>query len=261
VKSTLITVDVRTEGVLREEFTGSIFRGWLGYVLKCSPESSCEGCEGAQNCSYFMVFKERASVKPYALLSFKQKNFVRNFVKIHGDRRKFTPQILSCLKEGEHARHFGGLNYSIESLEARNIEIFSKDRLSKTTTLVFISPVHLIKNRKTEVIPTFNSIITASLRAFNRISKYYAPERYPYKISEELATCDAPIEDFDIKTKKFFHNTMDGKSIILEGSMGWVRYDTSRLPAQAGELLRIGEFLQIGKHTTYGLGGFLIREE
>ncbi len=260
MKSSLIMVDIKTKGSVKDEYTGSIFRGWLGFILKCNPKKLCSECTESSLCPYFMVFKERIDIKPYSILSFKQNNFIRNFIKIYGDRRKFAPKILSDIKDKARSKHFGGLEYSIESLEAKNIEI-PKTKLSKSTTVIFISPLHLLRNRKTEVIPSFNSLIASSVRSFNRITKYYDTENYPYKISDELLNSDIPIQDFDIKTVKIIHSTMDDKPITLEGSIGWVKYDTSSAPPEAGDVLKIGEALQIGKHSTYGFGGFLINKE
>ncbi len=260
MKSTVIMMDIKTEGRLESEFTGSIFRGWLGFILKCNPKKSCVGCAEPLSCPYFMVFKEQTDIKPFSILSFKQDNFIRNFIKIHGDRKKFAPKILSDIRDRADYKHFGGLKYSIEALEAKNIEI-PKITLSESTTVIFVSPLHLLSNRSTEVIPSFNSLLSSSVRSFNRITKYYDPESYPYKITDKLLNLDIQIQDFDIKTVKFIHKTIDDKSIPLKGSMGWIKYDTSSAPAEAGELLKIGEALQIGKHTTYGFGGFLINRE
>jgi hypothetical protein len=260
MKSTVITIDIKTKGFLKNEFTGSILRGWLGFVLKCNPRTSCDTCSEIEKCPYFMVFKEKTDIKPYSILSFKNGDYIRNFIKIHGDRKKFVPKILSDINDKANSLHFGGLKYSIESLEAKNIEIPDK-KLSENTGIVFISPLHLLRDRKTEVIPSFSSLIAASVRSFNRITKYYDTEIYPYKISDEIQKIDIPIQDFDIRTVKFTHTTMFDKSITLEGSVGWVKYDTSSAPEEAGAILKMGEALQIGKHTTYGLGGFMINME
>ncbi len=260
MKSTVIMIDMKTKGCLENEFTGSIFRGWLGFILKCNPIKLCKDCSESSTCPYFMVFKEQIDIKPYSILSFKQGDFVRNFIKIHGDRKKFAPRILSDIKDKASSMHFGGLKYSIETLEAKNIEI-PGIKLSESTKVTFVSPLHVTRNRKTEVIPSFSSLLASSVRAFNRITKYYDPEVYPYKISDGILNLDIPIQDFDIRTAKFNHTTMYDRSITLEGSVGWVKYDTSSVPAEAGEVLKMGEALQIGKHTTYGLGGFLINKE
>jgi len=260
LKSTYIKIDIRTKDNLKTEFTGSIFRGWLGFVLKCNPRKPCNECSETQSCPYFMVFKEQIEIKPYSILSFKNGDSIRNFIKIHGDRRKFAPKILSDINDKASSLHFGGLKYSIESMEAKNIEI-PKYKLSDRTGIVFVSPMHLLRNRKTEVIPSFSSLLASSVRAFNRITKYYDPDCYPHKVSEDLSSIDIPILDFDIKTVKYNHTTIYDKTIPLEGSMGWVKYDTSSAPSEAGEVLKMGEALQIGKHTTYGLGGFMINTE
>ncbi|MBU4492030.1 MAG: CRISPR system precrRNA processing endoribonuclease RAMP protein Cas6 [Euryarchaeota archaeon] len=260
MKSTLIMMDIKTNGHLRDEFTGSIFRGWLGFILKCNPGKPCNGCSETNSCPYFMVFKEKTDIKPYSILSFKSGDLIRNFIKIYGDRKKYAPKILSDIKDKASSKHFGGLKYSIESLEAKNIEI-PNIKLSSSTIVAFVSPVHLLRNRRTEVIPSFSSLLASSVRSYNRITKYYDPDVYPYKISEELLNAEVPILDFDVKTMKHIHTTMEDRSISLEGSTGWIKFDTSSVPSKAGEVLKIGEALQIGKHTTYGFGGFMLNTE
>jgi len=260
MKSTLIMMDIKTHGIVKDEFTGSIFRGWLGFILKCNPGKPCGECAETNNCAYFMVFKEKTDIKPYSILSFKKGEHIRNFIKIHGDRKKFAPKILADINNKASSRHFGGLKYSVEALEAKNIEI-PKTKLSDSTTVAFVTPVHLLRNRMTEVIPSFSSLLASSVRSYNRITKYYDPENYPYKISDGLLNGEAAILDFDIKTIKHVHTTMDDKSLSFEGSTGWIKYDTSSIPDEAGDVLKFGEALQIGKHTTYGFGGFLINTE
>ncbi|PKL59049.1 MAG: hypothetical protein CVV34_00060 [Methanomicrobiales archaeon HGW-Methanomicrobiales-5] len=260
MKSTLIQIDIKTNESLKNDFLGSVFRGWLGFILKCKPEKSCEHCPDTSKCSYFMVFKEKIEIKPYSLLSFKNRDFIRNFIKIHGNRRSFAPAILSDINDKAEYMHFGGSKYSIESLEAKNIEI-PNTTLNDTTTVNLISPLHLLKNRKTEVIPSFSSLISSSVRSYNRITKYYDSESYPYIIADDLQNLGADILDFDIRTVQYVHSSIEKKSIKLMGSVGWIKYDTSNIPAETGHILKMGEVLQIGKHTTYGLGGFLINTE
>ena len=102
--STVVQMDISTEGELKHDFVGSIFRGWLGFVLKCDPEISCYGCDKTSKCPYFMVFKEQNSIKPYSLLAFKNRGYLSCFIKLHGERRKFgilfklsgNPFIFQC---------------------------------------------------------------------------------------------------------------------------------------------------------------------
>lgn len=260
MKSTLITVDIKTEQSLKNEFMGSVFRGWLGFILKCKPGKSCEHCPETSSCSYFMVFKEKTDIKPYSILSFKQDDLIRNFIKLHGDRRVFAPAILSDIHDKAGSRNFGGSKYSIDTLDAKNIEIH-RTQLNQRTTINLISPLHLLRNRKTEVIPSFSSLVSSSVRSYNRITKYYDPDNYPYTISNEMDEFEAPIFDFDIKTVQYVHLNIEKKAIRIMGSVGWIKYDTSNAPEDAGNILKMGEALQIGKHTTYGLGGFLINKE
>ena len=254
--SSVIQIDIKTEGELKSSFVGSVFRGWLGFVLKCDPKSECSGCNETLKCPYFMVFKEQNSIKPYSLLAFKDKNNIRCFIRVHGERRKFAPRILSDIMSKEHETHFGGLKYKIESIQAKNIE-FRTLELGDKTKIVTTSPVHLIRNQSFEVIPSFNTVLRSCIRAYNRVTKFYDPENYPFHVPDSTINFDTEILDFDVHTVEYEHINMYKKCITLTGIEGWVEYDTSQVPAEIGHIFGMGEALQIGKRTTYGLGGFI----
>ena len=71
----------------------------------------------------------------------------------------------------------------------------------------------------------------------------------------------APVVTYDVKTIRLAHQCMDERRIPLEGVMGSISYDTSKIHPEVGKILKIGELLQIGKHTTYGLGGFYVKSQ
>ena len=254
--STTIKIDISTKGVLKKNFIGSIFRGWLGFVLKCDVNRSCIGCNETSNCPYFMVFKEEHDIKPYSILAFKDKDDIRGFIRLHGERRKFAPKILSDIKNKEQQTNFGGLKYKIGSIEAKNTEI-EDVKLGDAIKIVTTSPIHLTRNRKFEVIPSLNTILRSSIRSYNRIAKYYDSGNYPYKANDDAMNFDADVLDFDVRTVEYIHTTMDKKKLKFSGIEGWVKYDTSKMPQEVAKILGMGEALQIGKHTAYGFGGFI----
>ncbi len=245
-----------THGELGDKFIGSIFRGWLGYVLKCDVMACCSACDKTFDCPYFMVFKEQSGVRPYSLLAFSDHDKVCGFIRLYGDKRRFAPRILSDIKRKEKQTHFGGLGYRIDSIEAKNQEIRSIDPGDRLR-IVTVSPLHLVRNGDFEVLPSLNTILRASLRTYNRIAKYHDQENYPLHVKDEIISSDASIIDFDICTKDHIHTSMNKKKIKLSGSVGWIEYDTSGLSGEIGRLLGIGEALQIGKHTAYGFGGIM----
>lgn len=255
--STIVTIDLSIKNEIKNEFLGSIFRGWLGCILKCNPKKNCNECQDTLACPYFMVFKEQNAIKPYSLLAFNSGTEVRCFIKLHGDKRKFIPLILNLIKEKENITHFGGTKYNIISIEAKNVEI-PQARLQNNTRIICVSPLYLTRNRRQEIIPSFNTLIRSCVRSFNRIAKYYDQNNYPYEITDELKNWDAEILDFDVQTVDHIHKSMDNRRIKLSGIKGFIEYDTSNAPTEAGNILKMGEALQIGKHTSYGLGGFVI---
>ncbi len=258
--STTITLDISTQGALSKDFIGAVFRGWLGYILKCDTNKKCIGCEETQNCPYFMVFKEQSNVRPYTILAFKNNELIRGFIRIHGDKRKLVPKILSNIQHRDGVTHFGGHKYKVESIEAKNLEI-QPVKMSNKIRLVTTSPLALMHHGQMELLPSLSTVLRSCVRSYNRITKYHDPQNYPYHVPAEIMESNAEILDFDIKTVEYTHLSKDKKVIKLHGVEGWIEYDASHLSEEVAMILGMGESLQIGKHTAYGFGGFVILDQ
>jgi len=206
-----------------------------------------------------MVFKEQIDVKPFSVLSIPYRGGIRNFIKIYGDRRKFAPRILTLIHEHLNSRHFGALPFRLEGIGARTIEL-PEMQLGDTTEIVFVSPTHLREDDTQELLPELPVLLKSCVRAYNRITKYYDPRYYPCRIPDDMLDMDAEILDYDIRTEKIVHENMFDKRITLEGIVGSITYDTSAVHPDAGNVLKMGEFLQIGKHSTYGFGGIVVKQ-
>ena len=259
MKCSLITIDISVPHDIEQEFPGSVFRGWLGNTLKCDSTNECtEECSDRNKCPYYMMFKEQIDVKPFSVLSIPYVGGIRNFVKIYGNRRKFVPRILTLIHEHERSRHFGSLPFRIESIEARTIEL-PEMQLGGTTEVVFVSPTHIREDNTRELLPEFSMLLRSSVRSYNRITKYYDEKHYPCRVPDEMFNVPAEILDYDIRTVKIVHENMFDKQIVMEGIVGTISYDTSGVPPEVGNILKMGEFLQIGKHSTYGFGGMVVK--
>jgi len=205
-----------------------------------------------------MIFKEMVDVKPYSLLSFQYGEKIRNLIRIHGERSRFVPMIVDKINTKGRNAHFNGIPYSIDEIRVHEIET-ANFKLGAITEILLLSPLCLKHNNTMEMIPTFNSFFKACVRSYNRITKYYDRENYPLRIDEKLRDTAAPITKYDVRSMKMIHECMDDRKIPLEGIMGSFQYDTSLVSPEVGKILKFGELLQIGKHTTYGLGGILIK--
>lgn len=258
ISSSLISIDLASSrSADLPSFTGSAFRGWLGAVLRCTRPECLADCPDADRCPYRMVFKEEgADVRPYALLSFRDDGGVKGFIKVHGNRMRFVPEILSRIDQHENAGHFTGTPYRLAGISARKIDI-PAFRLGKATTVTFVTPVHLEQNGHLALMPSFRTILAASVRAFNRVTKYFDQTHYPCRIPDDLLRIDTPIIDFSLEKVEVTRFAGSGKKLCFEGVTGWITYDTSQVPPEAGTLLKAGEYLQIGRHTTYGFGGIV----
>jgi len=259
MKCSLITIDISLPHDLKQEFPGSVFRGWLGTTLRCDAATECTNeCTNCSRCPYYMVFKEQIDVKPFSVLSIPYRGGMRNFIKIYGDRRKFAPRILTLIHEHEQSRHFGTMPFKIESIEARTIEMPSM-QLGETTEVVFVSPTHIREDDTQELLPELSMLMKSSVRSYNRITKYYDEKNYPCRVPDAMFNMPAEILDYDIRTVKIVHENMFDKRIVMEGIVGSISYDTSTVHPDVGNVLKMGEFLQIGKHSTYGFGGMVVK--
>ncbi|MFA6364567.1 CRISPR system precrRNA processing endoribonuclease RAMP protein Cas6 [Methanoregula sp.] len=259
MKCSLISLDITIPDSRKLEFPGSVFRGWLGTCLKCDPAVPCTGeCADRAKCPYYMVFKEQTDVKPFSVLSIPIKGGIRNFIKIYGDRRKFAPRILTLIHEHEASRHFGGMPYTVENIEARTVEM-PPMQLAETTEVVFVSPTNIQEDSRQEILPGLSTLMKSCVRTYNRVTKYYDEKNYPCRIPDEMLTMEAEILDYDIRTVKIVHENMFDRRIALEGIVGSITYDTSGVHPDVGNVLKMGEFLQIGKHSTYGFGGMVVK--
>ncbi len=259
MKCSLITIDISLPRGSELEYPGSVFRGWLGNTLKCDPAHECTNeCVNRDQCPYYMVFKEQIDVKPFSVLSIPYDGGIRNFIRIYGDRRKFAPHIVRLVNEHEQSKHFGTMPYHIDSIEARIVELPAM-QLRETTEIVFVSPTHLREDASQELIPELSMLLKSCVRSYNRVTKYYDEKNYPCRIPESMLEAPAEILDYNIKTVKIVHENMFDKQIVMEGIVGTISYDTSEVPPEAGNILKMGEFLQIGKHSTYGFGGMVVK--
>ena len=193
-------------------------------------------------------------------MSFPNNGNIRNIIKIHGDQRSFIPQILELVYNKGKTTHFGGAHFRIESVEARDMTI-PDTSLTKKTSIVFVTPTCIKRQNTMEMLPSFESLIRASIRAYNRIAKFYDREHYPLHVSDAMLSGSAPVETFNIKSVQVLHESMDERRIMLDGIVGSITYNTSDIDPEVGKILKTGEYLQIGKHTTYGLGGFIMQCE
>jgi len=261
ISSSLISVDLKVaRNASIPAFPGSAFRGWLGTVLRCARPECPPDCPDADRCPHRMVFKdEDLDINPYAILAFRDNGGVRGFIKVHGDRRRYVPEILSRIHAHDNARHFVGRHFKITGISAKTIEI-PEFPLGDRTTVSFVTPAHLVRGGRMEIMPSFGSILAASARAFNRVTKRFDPAHYPCRIPAGLLKQDVPALDFDLATVEILRRAMGGKILRFEGVTGWITYDTSATPPEAGNFLKAGEYLQIGKHTAYGLGGIIVTQ-
>jgi CRISPR-associated endoribonuclease Cas6 len=256
--SSIITVDLRLDDTRTRDFYGSIARGWFGSILKCNDGKDCRDCIDLFECPYYMIFKEKTDIKPYCLLSISTGNHIRNIIRVHGDRRRLVPKITGMIHHKGKLIPFGEYTHTLESIHACEIETIDAV-IGERTEIVFLSPTSIVTQNSMEIMPSFTSILNACARTYNRICKYYDAEKKFLRVDDSILKAYAPIVTYDVRSIQVTHEKMYDKKIFMEGIIGSITYDTSAVPPEAGTILKIGELLQIGKHTTYGFGGMYVK--
>lgn len=260
LKTALVSVVIEPKTQNMPPFLGSVFRGWLGAALRCGKEICNHECPDAAYCPYAMIFKEKIDIKPYSILAFEDQGRVYGHIKLFGDKIAFAPEFVNRISSFGATGSFYRSGYHLHEMNASMIHFplaEEKERLK----IRFITPAALVRNGSPVMLPDLHTLVISSIRAFNRVAKYYDPANYPLHLKDDMATINAPVSGFDISTHHTLHMGMKKKAIPLSGTIGWIEYDTSSIPSGIGNILKAGEVLQIGKHTTYGFGGFLSRWE
>ncbi len=148
--------------------------------------------------------------------------------------------------------------YTVENIEARTVEMRPM-QLAETTEVVFVSPTNIQEDSRQEILPELSTLLKSCVRSYNRVTKYYDKKNYPCRIPDDMLDMNSEILDYDIRTVKIVHENMFDRRIALEGIVGSISYDTSGAHPDVGSVLKMGEFLQIGKHSTYGFGGMVVK--
>lgn len=265
-----------------------IIRGLLGKLLKryfCIKKDDCEGCILKNSCAYSVIFepeitgKEGMKIKdiprPFIIHNIEKNKKLNIEIIIIGDMNKYLPYFIFAFTK---LRDENFLSLELDSVETfkgetiykkeegtlkdRNgmIEINNEEIKSKKIILEILTPMRIKEKGHYTKNLQFETIIKALLRRIKLLQKFYDPEN---------------LIEFD--TKKIVDNSK--KNILFFNMSKWIdwgRYSKKqdfymKLGGIVGEIgyegdfedfskiLRIGEFVHIGKNCSFGLGRYLIK--
>ena len=275
---------------LNDAFLGASLRGAVmnrAKYLLCANKKSfndCSKCLLVQKCAYAQLFetKQRADAEimkkyheiphPFVMTPFKKNSDLSVRIVLFGEFIDYFPYFYFVFKSMEERK-----NYSVVSVKNFDKNILKEDKIIAPflrhssseflkaepvkgccTEIAFLTPLRIKKNGKL-VNPTtfdFKSLLTNILRRITLLSYFYGKE---WKISND-------------EIKDIINHS---KSVrVLKNELGWLeleRYSSRsktfmpmggivgkvKLSSEAGQFLpylKVGEFSQVGKNTSFGHG-------
>ncbi|GEM_PF-1497139 len=125
--------------------------------------------------------------------------------------------------------------------------------------LRFKSPLKITTDGKPNFKPSFRNILSSLMRRLGNIVYFYGGEEIPINYKESLSVADK-IEvypDFH-RVKAIRYSSRQNKTISISGTTGEMTiFDC---PSDLSALLKLGQYIGVGKSTTMGLGDYELNE-
>jgi CRISPR-associated endoribonuclease Cas6 len=280
-------------------FKGSTFRGTFGRALKRSicviRNKECEDCILYANCAYPYIFDTTDEnghpvLRPFVLQIPEYENeytsdqiFSLGIV-LFGKAIHYLPYfIVSFQNIGERGIGKYKSKFELEKVintapfhNSREIytnetRLLKKDFISFTLdhverksihsiTLEFLTPVQLRKNNRPTSEIDFHLFYTSLVRRYKRLQWAHSEENteLPSYSSEELEKIRTSATDLKFNRFRRYSNRQR-QEMYLMGVTGKITFEgdlTSYYP-----MLKIGEYIHVGKNAAFGLGQYKIVEE
>ncbi len=221
-------------------YYGPIIRGWIGSKLYKNKKL------------FKSVFKpEYTDVKPYFLYTQHSGKNIYATLSFLGEPKSFIAEVSKTLSS-EFVTNIGGIPAKIEKIEY-SLEDFIGIEVDDKLKIKFISPTSIESQVYTNIVPSLEDILNATVRSANRYLKFFAPEIYPLRVrSTQVKDI---LKSFSIDTFTWRHRRKNGGEIPLEGITGEITYEIDgEIPRDLGKILGLTSFFQIGKRVGYGFG-------
>lgn len=264
-----------------------VLRGLFGMNLKkffCVKKEECNECLLLDSCVYPIVFEPKIKEKDKE--RFKLEDIPRGFI-IHQVSNNLEKLIVEIIIIGEKIRRFlpyiifafeklGGLKsvetmngfeiYSDKNKVLKNIPqqiLLDKNTISnETLTIEFLTPARIKYQARYIDNIEFPILIQSLLRRIRLLQYFYDNENFVefntknlFDKSKKIIIIGKNIEwvDWGRFSKR------QGFYMKLGGVLGEIKYKGNF--NDFSEILRIGEYIHIGKNCSFGLGRYKIKEE
>lgn len=256
-------------------FIGSQVRGAFGYALKSvvciNPTKECNGCESCQKCLYYEFYENKNVYHKYRFdFLLGNSNYDFDFY-LFGDVIGYLPYCVTAFYRlftqiglGKERRKFvdfemqvnGRSCYKNGSLKV--LENFSLDikipPFEREIVLEFLTPLRIKKYNSflrygegLELKDLINSIYQRQMKILGRDFK-----KFPYEIKGEIYGRDLRFLELSR------HSNRQKVMMNLGGLVG--RVCIKNLNKESYEVLRLGEYLGVGKQCVFGLGKIRVGE-
>lgn len=281
------------------KFKGSTFRGTFGRVLKKSicviKNTDCRKCILSERCAYPYLFEtsdedHTPMLRPYVfqipdfkneygadeilkvglVLYGKAIQYISYFVYsfqlmgergVGKERHRFELEQVTY----EHVIYPPEIIFSLSTNKLRtNLPGFTlqdiPSRAVRALTIQLVTPVQLRKNGKPANRIDFPLFYQSLERRYRRLQAVHGeyPVDLPSYTSEELFAIKSTAADLRLSKFRRYSNRQQ-KEMFLMGFVGTVRFVGNL--EKFYPLVKLGEFLHVGKNVVFGLGQYRILEE
>ncbi len=269
-----IEVKIQTE-VTPPYFTGSMIRGALGHALKkitcINPSYVCDGCFGASSCLYYDFYEKQNTQHKYRLdVVLSSHSFDFGFY-LFGDACKSLPYVLSALEMavtqnglGKNRTTYKNIEINVNSLtiyengefmtsiniDTEKIEIES---YTPNVKIKFLTPLRIKKA---------NALEYKDIKIENILRSIHQRKKQIFENVLEHSLDYTPNYTTTVKALEYkpLYRRSDRqvKVIVMDGVIGEMA--VIGIDKRSYELLKIAEFIAVGKQTVFGLGKISIEE-
>ena len=253
-------------------FTGSMFRGALGYALKkvvcINPSFECDNCFARENCLFYEFYEQKNVMHNYRLdIELGRKDYSFGLYLFSSATEKL-PYVLSAIHQMFTQQGLGRDKEKIRdfTIKVDNQEVYNSQEFGKFNEIEAQST-----EVEASVLPTQNILL--KLQTPLRIKKNNRFLRDTVELEDilrsinqrytQLSTGESYAKLDYTPTYTTISKSLEYKTLIrksnrqktkmnMDGVMG--EMVLAGIDARSVELLKIGEIIGVGKQTVFGLG-------
>lgn len=252
-------------------FTGSMFRGALGYALKkvvcINPSSICEGCFAKENCLYYQFYEQKNRSHNYRLdIELGKKDYSFGLY-LFSDATEKLPYLLSAIHQMFTQQGFGqkrekiadftilvnsqvvfdGKEFTSLNVPKQNLKDFKQDSYCPNIKIKLKTPLRIKKsNRFLRETVDIEDILRSIYQRQQTI--FYGEKVYGLDFAPHYTTTLKVLKYQQLVRKSNRQKT----KMNMDGLLGEIA--VMGIDEQSYGLLKVGEVIGVGKQTVMGLG-------